>query len=98
MRGSWIAGGGTPELIGENERGLLFENGDADELCAQLQNLIGDEDLRRTLSIRAAQFANEHLNLGIALERQSEIMNGSCVGGTTDCAPRCRSGSNLGPK
>jgi glycosyltransferase involved in cell wall biosynthesis len=65
--------GGTPELIGENERGLLFENGDADELCAQLQNLIGDEDLRRTLSIRAAQFANEHLNLGIALERQSEI-------------------------
>lgn len=65
--------GGTPELIGDNERGLLFENGDAKGLSNQLKRLIDDEHQRRTLGSRAAAFAKEKLNLDIAIKRQSEI-------------------------
>jgi glycosyltransferase involved in cell wall biosynthesis len=65
--------GGTPELIGDNERGLLFESGDAKGLSTQLQRLIDDEHQRRTLGSRAAAFAKEKLNLEIAIKRQSEI-------------------------
>src|SRR5262249_54583609 len=49
--------GGTPELIGDNERGRLFENGSVDSLAGELARLIADPGLRRELGSRAAQFA-----------------------------------------
>ena len=39
--------GGTPELIGNDERGLLFRPGDAGDLAEKLTTLIGNERLRR---------------------------------------------------
>ncbi len=62
--------GGTPELTGSNEeRGLLFPSGDADELANQLERLITDDMLRRDLGIKAAKFARENLSIEIAAER-----------------------------
>ena len=49
--------GGTPELIGNNERGLLFQPGDAGDLAARLTTLIENEQLRRDFGTRAAEFA-----------------------------------------
>lgn len=37
------------EILGEGERGLLFEPGDVDTLAAQLARLAGDPELRRRL-------------------------------------------------
>jgi len=37
------------EAVGDGERGLLFEPGDADTLAAQLDRLIDDQDLRERL-------------------------------------------------
>jgi glycosyltransferase involved in cell wall biosynthesis len=62
--------GGTPELTGSNEeRGLLFPNGDADALANQLERLISDDALRRDLGAKAAKFARENLSIEVAAER-----------------------------
>lgn len=65
--------GGTPELIGEEERGLLFARGDAAELARKLTPLIERESLRRELAARAARFARENLTIEIAARRTGEI-------------------------
>lgn len=65
--------GGTPELIGNDERGLLFQPGDAGDLAAKLTTLIENESLRRELGVRAAEFARRKLSIEIAAERMAEI-------------------------
>jgi 1,2-diacylglycerol 3-alpha-glucosyltransferase len=65
--------GGTPELIGNDERGLLFRSGDAGDLAEKLAMLIGNEQLRRELGARAADFARTKLNIEIAAQRMAEI-------------------------
>ncbi len=65
--------GGTPELIADGERGLLFESGNVDELSQKLALLIENDDLRNKLARRAAEFAAQELNMQVALDRMSEI-------------------------
>jgi glycosyltransferase involved in cell wall biosynthesis len=65
--------GGTPELIGEEERGLLFTCGDASELARKLSVLMEREGLRRELAARAARFVRENLTIEIAARRTAEI-------------------------
>jgi glycosyltransferase involved in cell wall biosynthesis len=65
--------GGTPELIGNDERGLLFQPGDAGDLAAKLTTLIENESLRRAFGPRAAEFARTNLNIEIAARRMADI-------------------------
>jgi glycosyltransferase involved in cell wall biosynthesis len=65
--------GGTPELIENNERGLLFQPGDAGDLAAKLTMLIESESLRRAFGASGAEFAMEKLNVNIAARRMTEI-------------------------
>jgi glycosyltransferase involved in cell wall biosynthesis len=66
--------GGTPELIGSNEeRGLLFRNGDAGDLALKLSKLIADSEFRRSLGDRASEFVRENLTIEIAAERTAQI-------------------------
>jgi len=65
--------GGTPELIGNDERGLLFRPADAGDLAEKLATLIGNESLRRKFGNRAAEFARTKLSIEIAAERMAEI-------------------------
>lgn len=65
--------GGTPELIGRNERGLLCRPDDPDDLAAKLAVLIQDEALRRRLAAEAARCAREHFSVQAAAERISGI-------------------------
>ena len=65
--------GGTPELIGNDERGLLFRTGDAGDLAEKLATLIGNEQLRSQLGTRAADFARTTLNIEIAARRMEDI-------------------------
>jgi len=48
------------EVLGEGERGLLFEPGDAHTLAAQLQRLVADGALRARLAAAGAHFAKQH--------------------------------------
>jgi glycosyltransferase involved in cell wall biosynthesis len=65
--------GGTPELIGNDERGLLFRSGDACDLAAKLTALIENEQLRRDSGTRAAEFASDKFSIEIAARRMAEI-------------------------
>ncbi len=65
--------GGTPELIGNDERGLLFEAGNAGDLAEKLTALIQNDPLRRELGSRAAEFAKTKLSIEIAALRLANI-------------------------
>ena len=65
--------GGTPELIADGERGLLFESGNVQDLAAKLALLIENQELRGRLAHNAARFAAEDLNMDVALECISQI-------------------------
>jgi glycosyltransferase involved in cell wall biosynthesis len=65
--------GGTPELIGNDERGLLFEPGNADDLAGKLAILIQNEGPRREFAARGAEFARTKLSLESAARRMAEI-------------------------
>jgi glycosyltransferase involved in cell wall biosynthesis len=65
--------GGTPELIEDEQRGLLFTAGSAEELAQKLVRLLSDVGLRKELGRNAAQFAAKNLNIEIAVERTSDI-------------------------
>lgn len=67
--------GGTPELTGENERGLLFASGNADDLAEKLSALMTNPDLRHRLSAAAAEFAKNNLSLEKNVQRASDIYN-----------------------
>jgi glycosyltransferase involved in cell wall biosynthesis len=69
--------GGTPELIGNDERGLLFDSGDAADLAEKLTTLIENESLRREFGTRAAEFARKNLSIEIAAARMGEIYEGA---------------------
>jgi glycosyltransferase involved in cell wall biosynthesis len=65
--------GGTPELIGNDERGLLFQPGDAGDLAEKLTRLIENESLRRAFGASAAEFVRRKLSIEIAARRTAEI-------------------------
>ncbi|MBZ5580673.1 MAG: glycosyltransferase family 4 protein [Acidobacteriia bacterium] len=65
--------GGTPELTGEEERGLLFPRGDSGELARALSLLMRNQDLRRELSARAVRFVRRSLTIEIAARRTGAI-------------------------
>jgi glycosyltransferase involved in cell wall biosynthesis len=65
--------GGTPELIGNDERGLLFQPGDVHDLAAKLVLLIGNEQRRRQFGALGAEFARRELSIEIAAGRMAEI-------------------------
>jgi glycosyltransferase involved in cell wall biosynthesis len=65
--------GGTPEMLGADERGLLSRVGDSSHLAEKLALLIEDKELRQKLGLRAAAFARETLNIQIAARRTAEI-------------------------
>lgn len=65
--------GGTPELIADAQRGLLFTAGDANELAEKLLVLIQDAPLRKRLGAAASGFATEKLNIEKAIARTMEI-------------------------
>jgi glycosyltransferase involved in cell wall biosynthesis len=74
--GSCVVGsrvGGTPELITDAERGLLFTSNDATDLADKLARLILEPELRQRFGDRAAQFAATKLNMATNLQRTGDI-------------------------
>jgi glycosyltransferase involved in cell wall biosynthesis len=65
--------GGTPELIKDGERGLLFTSNDAGDLADKLSRLIGDQRLRANFGKRGADFAASELSMARNVQRNSEI-------------------------
>ena len=65
--------GGTPELIADGERGLLFTPGDAADLAAKLARLIAQAELRARFAAAAAAFAREQFSIERAVRRTEAL-------------------------
>lgn len=65
--------GGNPELIGEDDTGLLFEPGNAGELAEKLALLADDQVLRERLAEAAAAKIQSQFSLAASVGRMQEI-------------------------
>jgi glycosyltransferase involved in cell wall biosynthesis len=65
--------GGTPELIADGERGLLFESGNAADLAEKLALLIRDAGLRHRFGEAAAACARDTFSIQRAVQRMAEL-------------------------
>jgi L-malate glycosyltransferase len=65
--------GGTPELIGNDERGLLFQPGNVDDLADKLARLMRDSESRRQMGARAAEYARTELTVEKNVDRTMAI-------------------------
>ena len=70
------------ELIGEGERGLLFEPRDVDVLAAQLARLVGDAALRSSLAA-----AGEDMRDGLGFDRLADGARGRVRGAGREAPP-----------
>ncbi|MGV8121896.1 MAG: glycosyltransferase family 4 protein [Candidatus Xenobiia bacterium LiM19] len=67
--------GGITELVGDNERGLLFPPGDSEALMAAMKRLCDDRALARDLGARARAYAESHFSPQRYYERFIELIN-----------------------
>ena len=66
--------GGVRELIGNNERGLLFPVGDAGQLAERIKSIVVNPDFGSCIAIRASQWLREQdLSWERTAQRYSEL-------------------------
>lgn len=65
--------GGLPEVIAENETGLLFPSGDALALKACLHKLATEPALRHQMGLAGRRFVAEHYSEEICLDRMESL-------------------------
>jgi len=65
--------GGTPELVNNGERGILFEPGNRKELSDALVHLMQHPQEQRRMAEKAATFVREHLTIQQASARLAAI-------------------------
>ena len=54
--------GGIPELVKNNETGLTFESGNVSDLCAKIQNMLGNPSKVHRMGRNARSFVEQELN------------------------------------
>jgi len=65
--------GGNPELIKDEETGILFKTGDAASLAGALRGLIADGEARSRLASAACAFVHRNFSMAEAARRMQEI-------------------------
>lgn len=65
--------GGIPQVVHQEETGLLFRPGDTDTLAEWMLRLARDGDLRRRLGDAIFEYVREHYSLEATCRRQIEI-------------------------
>lgn len=65
--------GGVPDIVVDNENGLLFNPGDIDELARKLQLLIENEELRVKISDESLRLASTVFNTNTIANQLSNI-------------------------
>ena len=68
--------GGNPELIGDSDRGLLFEKENASDLAAVLDKLLTNRASRLRLAAEGAKFIHDGFTTAASIARMQEIYRG----------------------
>ena len=69
--------GAIPEVVIDNESGLIFDDGSADSLASKIEQLINDDKLYHTLSIGALKRVRELSSYNSA-EQSIQLYNSLC--------------------
>ncbi|MBN2070322.1 MAG: glycosyltransferase family 4 protein [Candidatus Krumholzibacteriota bacterium] len=67
--------GGIPFLIRDGENGFLFEKGNASDLAAKLEILLGDESIAKEMGERARQYVEGNLSSEIYIARFKKFLD-----------------------
>ena len=78
--------GGNIELVADGRTGWLFEPGNATELASILENLIGDDALRKDASAEGRRFIEERFSIAAMGRRMAEIYAALLKPGATEQA------------
>lgn len=81
--------GGIPELVKDNETGLTFEPGNAEDLAEKMKILSSNEPFRVQIGINAREFVERELNPEKHYQKLMEIYDGaveSCRGRYVVCS------------
>ncbi|MCU1263659.1 MAG: glycosyl transferase, group 1, partial [Bryobacterales bacterium] len=65
--------GGNPELVGDSERGLLFESRNATELAAILSTLLASPERRARLAEAGTRFIRDGFSLAASVTRMQAV-------------------------
>jgi L-malate glycosyltransferase len=65
--------GGNPELVSNEQTGLLFPSGDREALAEQLSRVVAEPDFRRRLGSAAVERMRKDFSLSRAIEQMQEI-------------------------
>jgi len=68
------ARGGITEMLGKNQRGLLFKPGDAEDLADKIIMLLCDQALRHKLTMEATYYVHNTLNPRIYIQKLMGIV------------------------
>jgi glycosyltransferase involved in cell wall biosynthesis len=67
--------GGIPELVRDNETGLTFEPGNAEDLSEKIKELLGNSSLLIKMGENARQFVEKEINSEKHYQKLIEIYN-----------------------
>jgi glycosyltransferase involved in cell wall biosynthesis len=68
--------GGVSEVVIDGETGIIIEPGDVTALSNSINNLCGNEDLRKKMGIAAFKRAHEHFGIDKMIEKHSKYYLG----------------------
>jgi glycosyltransferase involved in cell wall biosynthesis len=68
--------GGIPELIADDQTGVLMRRGDFEDMSAKLARLIGDRDLRLQVGGQGRQSCEDYFNVARQLREIMEVIDG----------------------
>ena len=65
--------GGNPELVEEGVSGMLFEAGNAEDLAARLETLVGNREMRERMAEAGARKMRQEYSMAASARRMGEI-------------------------
>jgi len=65
--------GGIPELITDNETGILVPSEDPEKLVTEINNLLDNEEARRNYTNNAFEFINNNFSWDVLLEKYTNL-------------------------
>lgn len=75
--------GSVPYLISDNENGIIFKNGDIDDLYNKVSKIIQDNELKKRIALNAYKSIEENWNEEVAAVRLIELSKRLLYGDTT---------------
>lgn len=75
--------GGLPDIVEDGKNALMFDYGDVDKLAVQLDRIISDDALRKSIAAESLKLAHTTFNVS-NINKQIERLYDNLINGTND--------------